>query len=133
MIIPIGEMILRQVVFFSNLSKSYRNWSSCIPIGNFKFPLEILFFLREKIFSCGILFCKSWQVRYNENNDGWKLFKQFSIIWHTWNFRYMQLRSVQKCHLCTGRIIRPIVTSIRIWRIWSTFPPRIIRKCQKIT
>lgn len=46
------------------------------------------------------------QVRYNDNTSGCLLFKQCSIIWHIWIFRYMPFSRVQKCHLGTGIIIR---------------------------
>lgn len=125
---PIGEMYLlqdfdsdRQVscwklrfrtVFKQILSEFKFLWEVteyCIPTGNFKFPIGILFSFKI-IFSCRNLFLKgkylTCQVRYNDNKCGYALYKQWSILWHICIFLYMKLRRVQKCNLSTGIRIR---------------------------
>lgn len=44
-------------------------------------------------------------MRYLNIKCGYKLYNQWSIIWHIWIFLYMQLRWVKTCHLGTSIII----------------------------
>lgn len=107
--------------------------NSFIPVRNSKYQIGTLFFLWEKdVFLKKFIFFKgkylNRQVTYIKGNGGFKLLKQWSVIWHIWIFRYMQLRLVQYCHLCTGKTIRHSVLSFEIQICCYIFIPSSLIK-----
>ena len=96
---------------------SIYKWVCYVHILSSKFILFRLYVIKIKywmyqtntlhvyLYSATVYLCFCTKSFF-KGNGGFKLLKQWSIIWHIWIFRYMQLKRVQKCHLGTGIIIR---------------------------